>query len=205
MPAARRRLRRRIRRRYPLTRSRWHQYNVLRTKCEYVTQLLYPADQAGQPYLNNTTGGNRSYISIPEMMATYNRNTQLRSMFAYCMVSGFKIEVTPHSNNVSAAGISNQSPVCLALLPGTNGANAGLTFNDLSVVNTGMVLDSTQRQSRYWSWRGGQFDMKLAADNDAIAAGTLLVRSVTNGVYTQSPSWNVRVTLYVVWRYAKLV
>lgn len=200
MPAARRRrYRRRAFRRY---RSVWSDYNVLRTKCEYSTPVLFPTGD-GQPYFTNTVNNNRSYITIAQMMDRYARNNNLREMFGFCKITGFKIEAIPHSNNLSVDGLSNQTPVCVAMLMGTSDVNAAVTYPDLVIVNTGMVLDPTSRKVKYFSAKGSQWDLKLAADTNSIGAGTLLVRSMNDGKFSVSPGWNIKVTLYCYWRYAK--
>lgn len=199
MPAARRR---RYRRRFRRYRNIWNEYNVLRTKCEYSSPVLFPAND-GQPYFTNTTNNNRSWITIPQMLVRYARNNNLREMFGYCKVTGIKLESIPHSNNLSVDGLSNQTPVCVALLMGTSDENAAMTYDDLIIVNTGMILDPTQRKSKYFSAKGGQFDLKIAADTGNICAGTLMVRSMNAGKFAVSPGWNIKVTLYCYWRYAK--
>lgn len=206
MPAARRRLNRR-RRRYPRYRnvSRWSQYNTLRTKCEYSTTLTFPDGQnPGQPYFANTENGNRKWINFADMMRRYGKNSQLREMFSWVSLSGVKLEVIPHSLNV-AANISTQTPVCIAILPGVNGDEANATYSDIICINTSLILDPTSRQSRYWSWRGGQFDMKVAGDQSALTSGQMIVRSMFDGNYTSTNGWNVKVTLYLYWRYAKVI
>lgn len=205
MPAARRRVRRR--RRYPRYRgvSRWSQYNTLRTKCEYSTTLQFPnGQQAGQPYFQNTPNNNRSWINFAVMMQRYAKNDALREMFAWVSVSGIKIETVPHSTNIST-NLGNQSTVCLAVLPGVNDEQNAMTYNELIAVNTSLLLDPMQRQSRYWSWRGGQFDMKVSADQGALTAGQMVCRAMYDGIYTQTNAWTVKVTLYLYWRYAKVV
>ena len=205
MPAARRRLRRR--RRAPMYRriSRWSQYNTLRTKCEYTTTLTFPNTQnPGQPYFSNTEGGNRNWINFADMMKKYAKNDQLREMFAWVSVTGVKLEALPHSVNVGA-NVATQTPVTLAILPGVNGQEQNMTYDQLVCVNTSILLDPTQRQSRYWSWRGGQFDMKVAGDSSALTSGQLVVRSMFDGVYASTNGWNIKVTLYLYWRYTKIV
>ena len=151
MPAARRK---RARRRFRRYKSLWSEYNVFRTKCEYSTPLLYP-NEAGQPYFTNTNNNNRKYITFPEMMAKYKNNTALREMFGYCKITGIKVEVIPHSNNVSVTGISNQTPVVLAFLMGVSAENQNASYSDLVCVNTSLILDPSNRQSYFNvpSWR----------------------------------------------------
>lgn len=194
--------RRRYRRRFRRYRSIWSDYNVLRTKCEYSTPVLFPTGD-GQPYFTNTVNNNRSYITVPQMMEKYARNNNLRDMFAFCKVTGFKIEAIPHSNNLSVDGLSNQTPVCVAMLIGSNDQNAGLTYPDLVIINTSMILDPTSRKIKYFSTKGDQFDLKLSSNENSMCAGTLLVRSMNDGKFSVSPGWNVKVTLYCYWRYAK--
>ena len=201
MPAARRR---RVRRRLRRYRNVWNEYNVLRTKCEYSTPLLFPGE-AGQPYFHNTTNNNRSWITFPQMMEAYGKNTMLREMFGYCKITGIKVEVIPHSNNMSVAGLSNQTPVCLAFLMGVSAENANAAYADLIMVNTSMIVDPTNRQSRYYSLKGAAWDLKGANDNNLIAAGTMIVRAMNAGAFNVSPGWNIKITLYCYWRYAKVL
>lgn len=202
MPAVRkRRYRRKLVRRY---KNMWNEYNVLRTKCEYTTPLLFPTN-AGQPYFHNTTNNNRKWITFPQMMELYGKNTILREMFGYCKISGVKIEVLPHSNNVSVAGLSNQTPVVIAFLMGVSAENANAAYADLIMVNTSIIADPSNRQSRYFSTKGAAWDLKGAADNNLIGAGTMIVRSMNDGAFNVSPGWNIKVTLYCYWRYAKVL
>lgn len=127
------------------------------------------------------------------------------SMFGYCKVTGIKVEVIPHSNNVSVAGLSNQTPVVLAFFIGDSGEHANANYSDLVCVNTSLILDPSNRQSRYFSTKGGSWDLKAAGDINTVGAGTMIVRAMNDGAYTTSPGWNVKVTLYVYWRYAKVL
>lgn len=202
MPAARKyRRRRRAFRRY---RNIWSEYNVLRTKCEYTSPLLFP-NESGQPYFSNSPSNNRRYLTFAEMMDRYARNNNLREMFGYVKVTGVRLEVIPHSNNLSVTGLSNQTPVCIAILFGTSAENAGADYNDVVTCNTAVIADPVTRIARYFSAKGGSWDLKVASDATAIGAGTLIVRAMNNGAYSASPGWNVKVTLYCYWRYAKTI
>lgn len=83
--------------------------------------------------------------------------------------------------------------------------HANANYSDLVCVNTSLILDPSNRQSRYFSTKGGSWDLKAAGDINTVGAGTMIVRAMNDGAYTTSPGWNVKVTLYVYWRYAKVL
>lgn len=192
------------RRRYRRYRAvRWAQYNVFRTKCEWSSIISFPEND-GQPVITGAgvNGQDVSFISLSELLKKYPKNDSLRSMFSYVTITGVRVEVIPHSLN-TATSLTQQYPVAFAYVSGTNNNPDNITFNDLQSVNSSIILDPSNRQTRYWPLKGAQFDLKLAADTNASAAGVFKILSLANGQYSKTPGWNVKITLYCYWRYAK--
>lgn len=207
MPARRRAITRvsRRRRRGGSYRNKWLQYNVLRAKLEWYCQIKFP-QEAGQPVLAWGAGENdyAPYRTINNIMYATSAGNRLRDMFAYGSISGIKLEIMPHSNHHST-GISYQYPVVVAYLPGVYENQAGATFNEIAALNTSLMLDPLNRQSRYFSSRGASFDLKITQPDNSLLNGQLIVRALVNGTVSVSPAWNMKVTLYAYFRYAKVV
>ena len=180
---------------------KWYQYNTFRTKMEYYTQITYPNNQAGDI---SFIAANNSWINLATIINGTPNGDTLRQMFSYLIVTGVRIETQPFSTNTTLV-MAQQAPVCLAFVVGTNNDPQALNFNDISQINTSMLLDPLTRQVKYFSFRGATKDLKLTADNNAGGTGGFKVIGRGQARSDGGPAWNMKATLYVYWRYAKVI
>ena len=178
----------------------WYQYNTFRTKIEYYTQIVFPENK-GDVYFSEA---NVSWKNFTSMINASTHGDTLRSMFAYLIVNGVKVEVIPFSTNTTLV-LGDQVPVVLAFIPGTSINPTAYNFNDLNQINTSLMLDPVNKEEKYFSFRGATRDLKLAADNNAGGTGGMKVIANGQASNMTGNQWNMKVTLYVYWRFAKIV
>ena len=182
-------------------RSKWLQYNTLRTKMEYFSQIAFPQGQGPVHFVTE----NATSVTLGTMLNNSSGGTHLKEYFAYCTITGIRLDIVPHANN-SDAFATNVSPVLLCYVPGMNQIDTGNTdFLKLLACDTALQLDPTLRQTRYFSLRGATQNLSIAQGAESGPAGLLCLKCPENSDYDSSPSWNMKVTLYVYWRYTKFL
>ena len=178
----------------------WYQYNTFRTKIEYYTQIVFPENK-GDVYFSEA---NVSWKNFASMINASTHGDTLRSMFSYLIVNGVKVEVIPFSTNTTLV-LGDQIPVVLAFVAGTANNPTAYNFNDLNQLNTSFMLDPVNKEEKYFSFRGATRDLKLTADNNAGGTGGMKVIANGQASNMTGNQWNMKVTLYVYWRFAKIV
>lgn len=176
--------------------------NYLRVKAEYEDKLLFPdQDVDGNIYWyekrNLIDADARAVTTFSEAMSGWSSAAELQRIFAYYRLTGIRVEVIPDARNQSMNLSSVEYPVYFGWRMGNV---AAMTLNEIRSVNQSMLLNPVESKARYWRVYGTDGGY-IVSTNGYSAAFT--VRSQHGGVYNSKPSWKVKISLYLLFRYAR--
>lgn len=175
--------------------------NYFRVKAEFNDKLIFPNAEAGNLVFYTKRADNiearRSYVTFTEMMNQYMYTNTLAGLFSYYKLTGIRIEVIPDARN-NGLGADSEDPELY--ISYRHGSNNGFTLQECRSNNQSIMLDSTQRVFRYWKVYGA--DGTYSATSN-YPAGSLQVQSNLNRLYAVSPSFKVKINLYLLYKQSK--
>lgn len=174
--------------------------NYFKVKIEYYDKIQF--GQNGNParpiFLGPQVGPDypsASIITLTRIFQQYQNGTTLANLFTYWRPLGLSVEVMPESDVGKV--ITNEIPTYVCFRAGSNDA---VTLREMKAINQNILLDSRNRQRRYWKLFGMYGDWW---NSGAIMSGGISVNAETDGENGSQPSWKIRVNLYVIYKQSK--
>lgn len=191
----RRRYYRRTFRRYKQLASR----NYFKIKAEFYDRIRFPSGSNGSVIFESKSAesivANRSVLSLINIFNGYSYTQVLSGLFSYYKILSVAIELVPKYN--TADNIQNGSTVFLGFKLGSNDA---LTMQEIKALNQNVLLDPRNRQRRYWR----VFNTQGAwSSSDTVISGGLTVASENQGEKDSQHQWDMKLSLYLLYKYSK--
>ena len=176
-------------------------YNYFKVKAEFLDRIYYP-DQAGHAIFhskrNDGVAANRYLLTNQNVFEGYTYLNTLAGIFSYYKLIGIRLEVTPDARNQSI-GVATAEPTLL--LSYRAGNSNSQTINEMKANNQTLVMNSVQKQVRYF--RVFNDDGKYSATNVVIPGAFTLLSDTQGNGYEESPSYKVRIIMYLLYKYSK--
>ena len=172
--------------------------NYFKVKAEFYDIIRFP-DNAGQPIFQSKAleqqAVDRGVLTFNNMYTGYSYSTSLLALFSYYKVLGVAVEVIPKYNNGDV--VTAQTATFLGI---RMGSNIRMNLSEIKAINQNLLLDPRNRQRRYWRTFNTSGDWQTTSE---VLNGALSVGSTDNGVKDAQHIWDLKVSMYLLYKYSK--
>lgn len=172
---------------------------------------------------NQVGADQRRVVNLGDMLQQYAYTQVLQGLFSYYRPTGIRIEVVPEARNstidstffqvVGDQQVKWEIPYPQVMVSYRAGSNAAQNLTEVRSNNQSIVLNPSEKITRYWKIHGGTtayaassssfagaFTIQNAypADNTEASAN---IRGLM--VYQLQPSWSIKISVYYLYKYSK--
>lgn len=142
---------------------------------------------------------NRGVLTIGNIMDAYAYSVTLAGLFSYYKIIGIAVELMPEASNTNGAKqITDERAIYLGF---RSGSNLVATINEVRAFNQSLLLDSVNRQRRYWKTFGMYGDW--TASNQPVLGAFIVKNQGDNARRDTQPSWKIKISLYLLYKLSK--
>ena len=142
---------------------------------------------------------NRGVLTIGNVMDGYAYSVTLAGLFSYYKIIGIAIELMPEASNTNGAKqITDERAIYLGFRSGSNNV---ATINEVRAFNQSLLLDSVNRQRRYWKTFGMYGDWTVS--NQPVLGAFIVKNQGDNSSNNVQPSWKIKISLYLLYKLSK--